>query len=96
MTQNENTKRLGEEDIKKLLWQFSAPAIVATSASALYNVIDRIFIGHGVGPLAISGLALTFPLMNLGAAFGALIGVGSATLVSIRLGQKKKMKRALF
>ncbi len=96
MKQTENTKRLGEENIKTLLWEFSAPAIVATSASALYNVIDRIFIGHGVGPLAISGLALTFPLMNLGAAFGALIGVGSATLVSIRLGQKKEDEACLI
>ena len=58
------------------------------TASSLYNMVDSIFIGHGVGPLAISGLALTFPLMNLAAAFGSLVGVGAATLISMRLGQR--------
>ena len=58
------------------------------TASSLYNMVDSIFIGHGVGPLAISGLALTFPLMNLAAAFRSLVGVGAATLVSMRLGQR--------
>lgn len=79
---------LGTESIGKLLMQYSLPAIVAMTASSLYNMIDSIFIGHGVGPLAISGLALTFPLMNLAAAFGSLVGVGAATLVSVKLGQK--------
>jgi len=64
------------------------PAIIAMTASSLYNMVDSIFIGHGVGALAISGLALTFPLMNLAAAFGSLVGVGAATLVSMRLGQR--------
>ncbi len=58
------------------------------TASSLYNMVDSVFIGHGVGPLAISGLALTFPLMNLAAAFGSLVGVGASTLVSMRLGQR--------
>lgn len=58
------------------------------TASSLYNMADSIFIGHGVGALAISGLALTFPLMNLAAAFGSLVGVGASTLVSVKLGQK--------
>ena len=58
------------------------------TASSLYNMVDSIFIGHGVGPLAISGLAITFPLMNLAAAFGSLVGVGASTLVSVKLGQK--------
>ena len=58
------------------------------TASSLYNMVDSIFIGLGVGPMAISGLALTFPLMNLAAAFGSLVGVGAATLISMRLGQK--------
>lgn len=79
---------LGTEDIGKLLLQYAFPAIVAMTASSLYNMIDSIFIGHGVGRLAISGLALTFPLMNLAAAFGSLVGVGAATLVSVKLGQK--------
>ena len=64
------------------------PAIIAMTASSLYNMVDSIFIGLGVGPMAISGLALTFPLMNLAAAFGSLVGVGAATLISMRLGQK--------
>ncbi|MDE5851609.1 MAG: polysaccharide biosynthesis C-terminal domain-containing protein, partial [Alistipes sp.] len=79
---------LGTERIRKLLLQYAVPAIIAMTASSLYNMVDSIFIGHGVGPLAISGLALTFPLMNLAAAFGSLVGVGAATLISMRLGQR--------
>lgn len=79
---------LGTERIRKLLVQYAVPAIIAMTASSLYNMVDSIFIGHGVGPMAISGLALTFPLMNLAAAFGSLVGVGAATLVSMRLGQR--------
>ncbi len=79
---------LGTEPVGKLLVQYAIPAIIAMTAASLYNITDSIFIGHGVGPLALSGLAITFPLMNLSAAFATLIGVGSATLLSIRLGQK--------
>ena len=79
---------LGTERIRKLLVQYAVPAIIAMTASSLYNMVDSIFIGQIVGPLAISGLALTFPLMNLAAAFGALVGVGAATLISMRLGQR--------
>lgn len=68
--------------------QYAIPAIIAMTASSLYNMVDSIFIGHGVGALAISGLALTFPLMNLAAAFGSLVGVGASTLISVKLGQK--------
>ena len=68
--------------------QYAVPAIIAMTASSLYNMVDSIFIGHGVGTMALSALALTFPLMNLGAAFGALVGVGAATLISVKLGQK--------
>ncbi len=82
------TNELGSAKISKLLVQYSVPAIIAMTASSLYNMVDSIFIGHGVGPLAISGLALTFPLMNLAAAFGSLVGVGAASLTSLRLGQK--------
>ncbi len=82
-----NANELGTEKIGKLLLQYSVPAIIATAAASLYNIIDRIFIGHGVGPLAISGLALTYPLMNITAAFGAMVGVGAGTMISIRLGQ---------
>ena len=79
---------LGTERISKLLTQYAIPASIAMTAASLYNMADSIFIGHGVGPLAISGLALTFPLMNLAAAFGSLVGVGASTLVSVKLGQK--------
>ena len=79
---------LGTEPIGKLLTQYAIPAIIAMTASSLYNMADSIFIGHGVGALAISGLALTFPLMNLAAAFGSLVGVGASTLVAVKLGQK--------
>lgn len=79
---------LGTEKIGKLLKQYAIPAIIAMTASSLYNITDSVFIGHGVGALAISGLAITFPLMNLAAAFGSLVGVGASTLLSIRLGQK--------
>ncbi len=81
---------LGTEKIGKLLLRYAIPAIVAMTASSLYNMVDSIFIGHGVGPLAIAGLAVTFPLMNLAAAFGSLVGVGASTLVAIKLGQKDK------
>ncbi len=82
-----NANDLGVEKLGRLLIQYSVPAIIATAAASLYNIIDRIFIGQGVGPLAISGLALTFPLMNITAAFGAMVGVGASAMVSIRLGQ---------
>ncbi len=85
-----NKNELGEEKIGKLLLHYALPAIIATTASSLYNVIDRIFIGQGVGPLAISGLALTFPIMNLAVAFGTLVGAGAAAMVSIRMGQKHR------
>ncbi|MCI6212441.1 MATE family efflux transporter [Bacteroides heparinolyticus] len=79
---------LGTESIGRLLMQYAVPAIIAMTASSLYNMVDSIFIGQGVGTMAISGLALTFPLMNLSAAFGSLVGVGASTLISVRLGQK--------
>ena len=79
---------LGTEPIGKLLKNYAVPAIIAMTASSLYNIVDSIFIGHGVGPLAIAGLAVTFPLMNLSAAFGTLVGVGATTMISVLLGQK--------
>ena len=87
-TQKGTATELGTLPIRKLLMQYSIPAIIAMTAASLYNMIDSIYIGQGVGALAISGLALTFPLMNLAAAFGSLVGVGAATLISVRLGQK--------
>ncbi|MDH8700996.1 putative MATE family efflux protein [Dysgonomonadaceae bacterium PH5-43] len=88
MKKDNSPVSLGTENIGKLLMQYALPAIIAMTASSLYNITDSIFIGHGVGHLALSGLAITFPLMNLGAAFGSLVGVGASTLLSIRMGQK--------
>ncbi|MCD8164752.1 MAG: MATE family efflux transporter [Bacteroides sp.] len=88
MTQQHIPIELGTEKIGKLLMKYAIPAIIAMTASSLYNMVDSIFIGQGVGPLAISGLAITFPLMNLAAAFGSLVGAGASTLVSVKLGQK--------
>ena len=79
---------LGTKPVGQLLVQYALPAIVAMTASSLYNMVDSIFIGQGVGAMAISGLAITFPFMNLSGAFGAAIGVGASTLISVRLGQK--------
>ena len=85
-------KKLGTEPVGRLLMQYAVPAVVAMTASSLYNIVDRIFIGHigtgSEGALALSGLAVTFPLMNLSAAFGAMVGVGGSTLISIKLGQR--------
>ena len=81
---------LGTESIGKLLKKFAVPGIIAMTASSLYNMVDSIFIGHipGEGSLALSGLAVSFPLMNLSTALGTLVGVGAATLLSVLLGQK--------
>jgi len=86
------SKQLATENIGKLIWQYSIPAIIGTVVMALYNIVDRIFIGQGVGPLAISGLALTFPFMILQMAFGMLIGAGSASRISITLGENNNDK----
>ncbi|MCC8186298.1 MAG: MATE family efflux transporter [Bacteroides sp.] len=87
MIQENKTMALGTEPVGKLLLQYSLPAIIGTTITSLYNIIDSIFIGHGVGPLAIAGLAITFPLMNLVVAFSTLVSAGASTISSIRLGQ---------
>ncbi len=79
---------LGTKPVGQLLWQYALPAIVAMSASSLYNIIDRAMIGQIVGPEAIAGLGITFPFMNLSAAFGAAVGIGSSACISVKLGQK--------
>lgn len=88
MAEQRTPTELGTERIGKLLVKYAVPAIVAMLASSLYNIVDRAFIGHGVDALALSGLAVTFPLMNLSAALGSLVGVGSGTMISLKLGQK--------
>lgn len=82
------TLELGTRPVGRLLWEYALPAIIAMTASSLYNIIDRIFIGQVVGPEAIAGLAITFPFMNLAGAFGAAVGVGASTAISVKLGQK--------
>lgn len=77
---------LSTKPIGKLLWQFAAPSIVAMSATSIYNICDSIFIGQGAGPLAIAGLAITFPLMNISAAFGSMAGTGGAAQTSVHMG----------
>lgn len=97
MDNRQATLELGTKPVGKLLMQYALPAIIAMTASSLYNMIDSIFIGQGVGPLAISGLAITFPLMNLSAAFGAAVGIGSSTCISVKLGQKDyRMAERIF
>ena len=88
MDQKGSPLELGTKRIWPLLLQYSIPSVIAMTASSLYNITASIFIGHGVGALALSGLAISFPLMNLAAAFGSLVGVGASTLMSLRLGQR--------
>ena len=89
MTDNKQTAlELGQKPVGQLLWQYALPAIVAMTASSLYNIIDRAMIGQLVGPEAIAGLGITFPFMNLSGAFGAAVGVGASTCISVKLGQK--------
>lgn len=92
---NTNNNRLQELDtapLGKLLWKYSLPAVVGIVVMSIYNIIDRIFIGQGVGPDAIAGLAITFPVMNVSAAFGVLIGAGASARTSILLGMQAKDK----
>lgn len=86
------TKELGTESIGKLLFKFSIPAITGMIVNALYNIVDRIYIGHikWVGSYALSGLAITFPISVIIMAFGMLVGIGASAVISIRLGEKKK------
>lgn len=88
MDNKKATLELGTKPVGKLLAQYALPAVIAMTAASLYNIIDRVFIGQVVGPMAISGLAITFPFMNLAAAFGAAVGVGASTTISVKLGQK--------
>ncbi len=88
MDNKQTALELGTKPVGQLLVQYALPAIVAMTASSLYNIIDRAMIGQVVGPEAIAGLGITFPLMNLSAAFGAAVGVGASTCISVKLGQK--------
>lgn len=86
----DRSKQLGEESVGKLLLKFSIPAIVGMLVSALYNIVDRIFIGNGVGALAITGVGVTFPFSTIIMAFGMLVSIGAGAIISIKLGENKK------
>jgi len=88
MDHQQSALELGSKPVGQLLMQYAMPAIVAMSASSLYNIIDRAMIGQMVGPEAIAGLGITFPFMNLSGAFGAAVGVGASTCISVKLGQR--------
>lgn len=94
MKSNSDTTSLAleQQPVRRLFRAYAIPATLATAANSLYNIIDRIIIGQGVGPLAISGLALTFPIMNLSIAFSSLIGSGSSSIASIRLGEHRSQE----
>ena len=89
---NNGQQILGTEPVGKLLLKYSVPAIIGMMVNALYNVVDRIFIGNipNVGPLAITGLGVTMPIMTIILAFGMLVGIGATTNISIKLGQGKR------
>jgi len=86
----DNSTRLGKEKISKLLFQFSVPAIIAMLVNSIYNIVDRMFVGNVVGRLGLAGITICFPVMILIMAYGMLVGIGGASLISIRLGENKK------
>ena len=88
---NSSTLSLGTDSIGRLLLRYAIPAIIAMASSSLYHIIDSIFVGHGIGGAAIAGMAITMPIMNIASAFGAMVGVGAAARVSIRLGEGNKI-----
>jgi putative MATE family efflux protein len=90
-----NVDILGTEKEGKLLYRYALPSIIAMIAQSLYNLVDTIFIGHGIGVLAIAALAVALPLMNLSSALGSLVGTGASTLIALKLGKKDKKSAAL-
>ncbi len=83
-----NTTELGTAPVYKLLWKYALPAIIAMTASSLYNIVDSIYIGHGCGALALGALTVAKPFMDICAAFGSLVGVGASSLLAIYLGER--------
>ncbi|MBC8016800.1 MAG: MATE family efflux transporter, partial [Sporomusaceae bacterium] len=88
----ERSKALGEEKISTLLWKFSLPAIAGMVVNALYNVVDGIFVGHGVGAIGLTAVTIAFPIMTLLMGFGMLVGVGASAVVSLRMGEHKQQE----
>lgn len=91
----DRTQELGQEKISKLLFKFSIPAIVGMVVNSLYNVVDRIFIGQGIGSLGIAGITIGFPIMLVSMAFAMMIGIGATSLISIKLGEQKPKEAEL-
>lgn len=87
---------LGTDPIGRLIRSFTLPTLIGTLANTLYNIVDRIFIGQGVGAFALSGLALTFPIMNILTAFGMLVGTGAAALCSLMMGRRDPRLRRIL
>lgn len=85
-----NPNALGEKSIGKLLWEYSLPAVTGMLVNALYNVVDSIFVGNGVGELGLAAVTIAFPIMIILMAFGMLVGIGATAQVSIRIGEKRK------
>jgi putative MATE family efflux protein len=88
MTDSRQVYELEHEKPGKLMWKYFLPAFASMMANALYNIVDRIYIGQGVDALALSGLSVVFPLMIIIMAFGMLVGMGSAVRISLSLGEK--------
>ncbi|TKG96526.1 MATE family efflux transporter [Puteibacter caeruleilacunae] len=86
---NTNTRELASESIGRLMWKYFVPAFVGVIANSLYNIVDRIFIGQGVGASALSGVSVIFPIMIIIIGFGMMLGIGSSVLISIHLGKKE-------
>lgn len=93
--EDQRSRDLATKPVGKLLWQFATPSLIAMSANSIYNLCDSVFIGQGAGPMAIAGLAITFPMMSISSAFGAMLGVGSAAQTSVAMGEKNQ-KRGLM
>lgn len=90
MADLDRSRELGQAPVGRLLWKYFVPAIIGVMANSLYNIVDRVYIGRGVGALALSGLSVTFPVMIVAMAFGMLVGMGAGSLISIRLGQQNR------
>ena len=88
-TQHDNIKLLADAPIRKVLWKFFVPAFTGVVVNSLYNIVDRIFVGQGVGAMALTGLSVVFPIMVIMMAFSMLIGVGAGVRISIHLGKKQ-------
>lgn len=89
---DKRSQDLANKPVGRLLWQFAVPSLIAMSANSIYNLCDSMFIGQGVGPLAIAGIAISFPFMSISSAFGAMLGVGSAAQTSIAMGEDNKRR----